>query len=74
MYLVSRLNYLKEIYAYEKMCTWDKIKKDTVSLPALDKNNPDYEYMDKYIKVQKKIAIKNAILFKNILVEGNKNI
>ena len=56
-------------YSRADKATWyNKVENDYIYLPTTDGINPDYEYMEKYIQVQKKIAIKGTVEFKNMIV------
>lgn len=53
-------------YSRANKATWDnKVENDYIYLPTSDGINPDYEYMEKYIKVQKKLTIKDTVGFVN---------
>lgn len=54
-------NHIKYKYSYDNKATWDKVKKDLIVLPTMDKINPDYNFMDQYIKIIEKNFI-NKIL------------
>ena len=41
---------IKDKFSYDDKCIWDKVKKLTVHLPVNSSGNPDYEYMDNYMK------------------------
>ncbi len=49
LYLIALLKYLKEIYSYQNMCSWNKIKDDYIEVPIDQNGNIDYEYMKDYI-------------------------
>lgn len=74
LYLVSRLKYLKTVYSYQNMCSWNKIQSNEISLPTSDGINPDYEYMKQYIKVQEKLVIKDVVLMKNRIIKKDETI
>ena len=56
----------------------DDLKKHVLTLPVKDNNKNinsiDFEYMEKYIKAQEKLVIKNVVLFKDKVIEETKNI
>lgn len=49
LYLTASLKYLKKIYSYNDMCSWNKIKDREVPLPSKDGKTIDFEYIDSYI-------------------------
>ncbi|MEG0835864.1 MAG: restriction endonuclease subunit S [Anaerovoracaceae bacterium] len=51
-------------YSWENKPTWDKVKNDTIELPVDMNGNPNYEYMSRFMRIQKKLAIKNVIDWK----------
>ena len=46
----------------------------TVSLPSSDGINPDYKYMEKYIRVIEKLAIKDVVEYKDKIIKETKQI
>ena len=59
LYFVALLKYLKELYSYQNMCSWNKIKNDYIEVPIDDDGCIDYEYMGKYISYIEKRIMKN---------------
>lgn len=49
LYIVSQLSYLREVFSYNNMGTWPKIKEQVVILPLDKRGNIDYCYMEAYI-------------------------
>ena len=47
---------IKDKFSYDDKCIWEKVKKLTVRLPIDDEGQPDYVYMEKYMK-----GVKNRI-------------
>lgn len=52
----------------------EDIKNHIISLPTLDGINPDYQYMEKYIKVIEKLAIKNVVEYKDNVINLTKKV
>lgn len=50
LYFTSCLKRLKLIYSYNNMCSWKKIQQYEIYVPSSDGINPDYLYMESYIK------------------------
>ena len=91
LYIVSRMNYMKKLFSYSNMGTWNKIKELEIYLPIQinDKNEPvidkeckyhsngfipDFNYMEKYIKVMEKIVIANVVKYKDEVITKTKEI
>ena len=50
LFLVSCLQYLKNNFWFDDMLTWNKIKEETIYLPQTSSWEPDFAYMENYIK------------------------
>lgn len=57
LYIVSQLSYLRNVFSYNNMGTWPKIKQQVVSLPIDKDGNIDYDFMENYINALKKQCI-----------------
>lgn len=51
-----------------------KIQSDTVFLPVNEKNEIDYDYMDKYIKAIEKKVITDIVKYKNSIIQITKDV
>lgn len=52
------------LYSREHLATWNnKVENDIITLPVASSGEPDYEYMEKYIRVQEKLAIKDIVAY-----------
>ena len=52
LFLTTVLNYhLSEKYCYGRGIILDRLKKDKIFLPSTKNNTPDWEYMEKYVKI-----------------------
>lgn len=49
LYFSACLKHLRNIFSYNDMCSWNKIKDMSLLLPSSDGINPDYNYMDSFI-------------------------
>lgn len=49
LYFVTLFNFLKKIFSYNNMATWDKVKILEIKLPINQDNEIDYKYMEHYI-------------------------
>lgn len=74
LYLVSAMSYLKNIYSFSNMGTWNKMKEKTILLPVNNDDEIDYEYMEKYIKAIEKTVIKDVVDWKDKVIEKTKEI
>lgn len=50
LYITTLFYYLKRLFSYSKMATWEKIKNLKITLPVKSKNQIDYKYMEEYIR------------------------
>lgn len=41
---------IKDKFGYDNKCTWNRVKKEFIKLPADSNGNPDYAYMENYMK------------------------
>ncbi len=48
LFIVNSLHFLSSMFGYENMCSWSKIKDETIQLPARN-GEIDYEFMDRFI-------------------------
>ena len=62
LYLKTSLFYLTKMFGYSNMCSYNKIKELFLNLPAIDKNTPDFDFMEVYIYIyQSSLKIRNWI-------------
>ena len=73
LYLVTKMSYLKKIYSYSEMGTWNKIKEETIQLPITKTGELDYLYMENYIKAIEKLVIKDVVDWKDKIIEKTKD-
>lgn len=54
LYIASQMRYLKNVFSYNNMGTWTRIKEKSISLPTNLHGNIDLTYMEDYVnKLQK---------------------
>ena len=41
---------IKQHFGWDDKCTWDKVRKHTIKLPITPKGDPDWNYMENYMK------------------------
>lgn len=62
IYLVSAMQHvIKGNYDWTNKAGWERIRTKKMTLPVDDQGNPDYIYMDTYIRNQEKIVLNNLI-------------
>ena len=50
------------------------MENDSILLPVTAEGQPDYTYMEQYIRAQEKLAIRDAVQFKDRIIEETKSI
>ena len=74
LYIVSKMSYIKEYFSYNNMGTWNKMKNLAISLPVNSLGEIDYDYMEKYITVIKKIIINEKAMEKDNIISNTKKV
>lgn len=60
-------------YSRENAPRWNnKVENDYIILPTTDGTNPDYEYMEQYIRVIEKLVIKDVVEYKDKIIKAAK--
>ena len=72
LYLVSLMSYFPKRFSFNEMATWNKIKELTLDIPITESGEYDYKYMESYITIQEKRAIKNVIEWKDRIINKTK--
>ena len=49
LFIASSLGFLKSLFDYGKMCTWDKIKDFNLQLPQTNSNSIDFAFMEDFV-------------------------
>lgn len=57
LYFVSTLSYLKNLFSYNNMCSWEKIQQEFVSIPVTKDGKIDYTFMETAIRAMEKQCI-----------------
>lgn len=57
----------KTRFSYDDKCTWPKLKKLFIQLPVDLAGNPDWQYMNDYVKFMKSIADRHVGSFQTII-------
>lgn len=74
LYFVSSMRFLRKLFSYNEMGTWNKIKNISLSLPITTSGEIDYDYIEKYIKALKKTVIKGVNLWREKQIEVTKSV
>lgn len=61
LFIVSSLSFLKSIFSFDKMCTFDKIKNFNISIPVTETGDIDTEYIDAFMTDIEENVIKKRI-------------
>src|SRR5574344_1877992 len=61
LFFASQLNYLKNVFSYNNMASWEKAKYKTIDLPVTEDNHIDFEFINNLMKAK----------FKDIIVKSN---
>ena len=74
LYIATQLLHLPDIFSYAKMCTYDKVKNMTISLPIDSEGNICFAFMEKYIKAIEKLSVAGVVRYKDRVIEETKKL
>ena len=74
MYIVGLLSKLPNLFSYNNMATWNKLKSIEISLPVTSNGEIDYAYMEHYIRAIEKLAIADVVKYKNKVISTTKQV
>lgn len=74
VYLATILSKMSNLFCYNNMLTWSKLKVMHIPLPINENGAPDYDYMEKYIRTIEKLTIVNVIKYKDSMIKATKKI
>ena len=57
LYFVSAFSYLQHLFSYNNMCSWEKIKSLSITLPITASGDIDYAFMETAIRAMEKQCI-----------------
>ena len=69
LYICSELKQLSELFNYDNMCSFNKIKSLSIELPIKSDGTPDFEYMERYIRAIEKVVIADVVKYKDKVIE-----
>ena len=50
LFFANSMTYLKSKFGFENMCSWEKIKEDTILLPKTADNKIDFEFIENFVR------------------------
>lgn len=73
-YLVGKLSRLSDLFSYNNMATWNKLKDIEISLPVSSNGEIDFDYMERYIRAIEKLVIAEAVKHKDSVIATAKQV
>ena len=74
IYICSELKQLSELFNYDNMCSFNKIKSLSIELPIKSDGTPDFDYMERYIRAIEKVVIVDVMKYKDKVIETTKKV
>ena len=75
LYLASAISkVLLGNFSWTFKAGWERIKNLSISLPITLDGNPDFEYMERYIRAMEKVVIADVVAYKNKVTEKTKEV
>ena len=74
LYLACALHFLPNLFGYENMCSWEKIKDKKIPLPLTLSGEIDFDFMELFIRAVQKTVIKDVVLFTDEKIKATKRI
>ena len=68
LFLVSVIKKLRGKYSYTQKWVKEALENDEVALPVLEKDVPDWDLMEQYIRAIEKLVIKDVVDFKDAFI------
>lgn len=50
LYIVAKIRYFKQMFSYNNMCSWEKIRQLTISMPLNKYGNIDFAYIEERVR------------------------
>lgn len=66
LYLVSTMSYMRNLFSYNNMGTWSKIKKLYITLPISQSGDIDFAYMESCIREMEESCIREMDAYLNV--------
>lgn len=61
LFIVSSLSFLRSIFSFDKMCTFDKIKNFNINIPVKEHDAIDWEYIESFMNDIEQDVIRERI-------------
>ena len=74
LFLATVLSRLTNVFSYNNMATWKKLKNMSIMLPVTVNGNIDFEYMQNYIRATEKQTIKGVVEYKDRVIAETKKV
>ena len=74
LFLATVLSRLTNVFSYNNMATWKKLKNMSIMLPVTVNGNIDFEYMQNYIRATEKRTIKGVVEYKDRVIAETKKV
>lgn len=74
LYICSKLKHFSELFSYNNMCSFNKIKSLSIELPIKSDGTPDFDYMERYIRAMEKVVIADVVKYKDKVIETTKKV
>ena len=72
LYFTTQLSKYNTVYSFNNMCSWNKIKNNSIKLPILNNGEIDVDYIENYIRTKEKQVIQKLYDDKGILIDTAK--
>lgn len=50
LFVIANFQYLKQVYSYNNMCSWEKLRKQRLSLPSTENGNIDFSFIEERMR------------------------
>lgn len=74
LFLATALSRLTDVFSYNNMATWNKLKNMSIMLPVTPNNKIDFTYMQNYIRAIEKQTIKNVAAYKDQVINETRKV
>lgn len=74
LFLATVLSRLTNVFSYNNMATWKKLKNMSIMLPVTVNGNIDFDYMQNYIRATEKQTIKDVVEYKDRVIDETKKV
>ena len=74
LYITAILQKLVNGFNYSNMCSWNKIKDLSISLPVTPTGEPDWQFMEDYIRAIEKVVVKDVVKYKDDVISKTKEV